>query len=407
MKNFKTVSDFRNERRELWEQAKALIENSTDRETGMVPPEAMKEYEEKISMIRRYDDEIKRFEEIAETDRRLYGPKTEEKDANGAKAEHGKPGERASALSSDTYRNAFWNMIHGQGNYPDVMDALSIGVDAEGGYTVPDEFDGKLVRGLEESNVIRRLARVMRTESGEHKIPLLTGEASVGWMDESAPVPVTDMAFGKTTLSAYKMGALLRATNEFLRDTAFDIEGYVVSSISRAVGRAEEDAFINGSGIKQPTGLLHDTDGAGIGATTEKAGGISFDDIIRLYYSLGAPYRKNAVFLCNEDSLMHLMLLKDGNGNYIWKPSLEVGKPDTILGKPIYTSTAMPEMKAGNKAVLYGDFSHYWIAERGRRTFRRLDELFATDEHVGFMLTQRLDGKLVLKDAMKAMQVKE
>ena len=273
-------------------------------------------------------------------------------------------------------------MIHGQGNYPDVMDALSIGVDAEGGYTVPDEFDRKLVRGLEESNVIRRLARVMRTESGEHKIPLLTGEASVGWMDESAPVPVTDMAFGKTSLSAYKMGALLRATNEFLRDTAFDIEDYVVSSISRAVGRAEEDAFINGSGIKQPTGLLHDTDGAGIGATTEKAGGISFDDIIRLYYSLGAPYRKNAVFLCNEDSLMHLMLLKDGNGNYIWKPSLEVGKPDTILGKPIYTSTAMPEMKAGNKAVLYGDFFHYWIAERGRRTFRRLDELFATDEHV-------------------------
>lgn len=105
--------------------------------------------------------------------------------------------------------------------------------------------------------------------------------------------------------------------------------------------------------------------------------------------------------------MLKLMLMKNGNGDYIWQPSMEVGKPDTFLGKPIYTSNAMPELRAGNKVLLFGSFGYYWISDRGNRTLRRLDERFAIDDSVGFILTQRLDGRLILKDAMKVLKVRE
>ena len=105
--------------------------------------------------------------------------------------------------------------------------------------------------------------------------------------------------------------------------------------------------------------------------------------------------------------MMKLMLLKDGEGRYLFNPSLEIGKPDTLLGKPVYTSAFMPELAAGKKVLLFGDFSYYWIADRGARSLRRLNELFAINEFIGFMTTERVDGKLILPDAMKVLKVKE
>ena len=101
--------------------------------------------------------------------------------------------------------------------------------------------------------------------------------------------------------------------------------------------------------------------------------------------------------------LLQLMMLKDGQGNYIWRPALDIGKPDTILGRPIYTSGFMPGVAKGNKVMTFGDYSYYWVADRASRTFRRLNELFAANDQVGFMTTQRVDGKLILPEAVKAL----
>ena len=394
----------------------------------MVSAEAVKQYESMVAQIRRLGNEIKRLEQQEEIERQIYGESFPFADGSAVNYAIGSSsagsaydvyacnapgeyfaqdaGEKVSPVSSVTYSRAFSDMVRGQGDFAAVQDALSMGVDSEGGYTVPDEFDKKLVRCLSDHNVVRRLAKTIRTESGMHKIPILAGEAAAGWIDESTPIPETTMAYDRITLGAHKLGALLKCSTEFLHDTAFDIEDYVADSFSLAVGRKEEEAFINGTGVKMPAGLLHDTDGAGTGVITENTGDVTFDDVIRLYYSLGAPYRKDAVFLCNEDLLMRLMLLKDKNDNYIWKPSLEIGKPDTILGKPIHTSNAMPELNAGNKVLLFGNFDYYWIADRGNRTLRRLNKRFAIDDSVGFILIERLDGKLILKDAMKVLKVK-
>ena len=113
-----------------------------------------------------------------------------------------------------------------------------------------------------------------------------------------------------------------------------------------------ERAFITGDGVGKPLGLLAETGGAKVGVTAGKKDAVTFDEIFKLYYALKAPYRKKAQFLCNEALVLQLMTIKDNNGNYIWKPGLEIGKPDTLLNRPLKTSAFMPEIKGGSKVCL-------------------------------------------------------
>jgi HK97 family phage major capsid protein len=288
----------------------------------------------------------------------------------------------------------------------EVRNALSIGEDTEGGYTVPDEFERQLIHGLEENNIFRRMAHVIRTASGTRKIPIANDVMEASWIDEGEAIPETNTRFAQTTLSAYKLGTMIKASNELLHDSAFDIAAYIADRFGVCMGNAEERAFITGTGEKQPTGLLHDTNGAELGVTAAGENAVTFDEIFQLYYALKAPYRRRAAFLCNEALVLQLMMLKDGNGNYIWKPSLDIAKPDTILGRPIYTSTYMPVPAKGEKVLCFGDYNYYWVADRSNRTFRRLNELYAVTDQVGFLTTQRVDGKLILPETVKYLKMK-
>jgi HK97 family phage major capsid protein len=120
-----------------------------------------------------------------------------------------------------------------------------------------------------------------------------------------------------------------------------------------------------------------------------------------LYYSLKAPYRNKAVFMLNDATVKALRKLKDGNGQYLWQNSVVAGTPDTILNRPVYTSSFMPTAAAGAKTMVFGDLKYYWVADRQGRIFQRLNELYATSGQVGFLITQRVDGKLILPEAVK------
>ena len=225
-------------------------------------------------------------------------------------------------------------------------------------------------------------------------------------MDEAAPFQESDDSFTQITLSAYKVGTMLKISDELLHDAFFNLEGYVATEFARRIGAAEEDAFLNGDGTNKPTGMLHVTAGAEIGVTAAGAAAITVDELIDLYHSLRAPYRKNATFLVHDNTVKAIRKLKDGQGQYLWQPSITAGTPDTVLNRPITTSPYMPTMAGGKKSVLFGDFRYYWIAERQGRTFKRLNELFAANGQVGFLAWQRLDGKLILPEAMKVLQQK-
>lgn len=109
----------------------------------------------------------------------------------------------------------------------------------------------------------------------------------------------------------------------------------------------------------------------------------------------------------NDSTVAALRKLKDGNGQYLWQPSVQAGQPDKLLGYDIYTSPYVPVMAAGAYAIAYGDFQNYWIADRTGRTVQRLNELYSTNGQVGFVATERVDGKIILPEGIQLLKMHE
>ena len=308
--------------------------------------------------------------------------------------------------ASDAYRKAFWNAMRSKAPSYEIHNALEEGADSEGGYLVPDEFEHTLVMALEEENIFRKLAKVIRTSSGDRKIPVVTTHGSASWLDEEELYPESDDAFGQTSIGAYKLGTFIKVSDELLNDSVFDLSSYISTEFGRRMGSKEEEAFFVGDGSGKPTGVFAASGGAQTGITTAGTSAITVDELIDLFYSLKSPYRKRAVFVMNDATVKSIRKLKDGSGQYLWQPSITAGTPDTILNRPVYTSSYVPTIAAGAKTIAFGDFGYYWIADRQGRSFKRLNELFATTGQVGFMATQRVDGKLILPEAIKLLQQK-
>ena len=389
----------REKRANLWNETKAFLE-SHRAEDGTVSAEDNATYEKMEADVVALGKEIDRLERQAAIDREMDQPT-----AAPLVSRPVAPTAQKQGRASDEYKTAFWGMIRNRVATPGVMNALQVGTDSEGGYLVPDEYERTLVQGLEEENVLRSLCTVIQTSSGDRKIPLVASHGSASWVDEEGTIPDSDDTFGQITIGAHKVATMIKVSDELLQDSVFNIESYIAAEFARRIGAAEEEAFITGNGTGKPTGLLHATNGAGIGVTTN-GNTPTADEIFDLIHSIKSVYRKKAVFLLNDSTLKALRKLKDGQGQYLWQPGLKEGQPDTLLNYRLVTSPFMPEIDSGNKVILFGDFKSYWIADRQGRSFQRLNELYAATGQVGFRATQRVDGRLVLAEAMKGLAVK-
>ena len=283
-----------------------------------------------------------------------------------------------------------------------IHNVLSTTPGSDGGYLVPEEFENQIIMDLANENVFRKLAKVIATEH-DRKIPVSANHSVAAWTDENAAYTESNPTFGQKELDAYKLTDLCRVSDELLQDSMFDIEAYLSGEFARAFGIKEEEAFCVGDGNKKPTGLFT-TNGGQVGVTTAGATAITADELISLIYSLKAPYRKNAKFLLNDATVAYVRKLKDGNGVYLWQPSLTAGEPDKLLGYDVYTSAYVPTIAASAYTIAFGDFSYYWIADRQNRTIKRLNELYATNGQVGFVASQRVDGKIILPEGIKLLQ---
>lgn len=394
------IAEMRQKRGELWDKAKAFLNEHTD-ENGMMSAEDTATYERMEQDIDSFGAAIDRAERAEQLDRELNEPTSKLLTSRPEKNILSKPGR-----ASDEYRDAFWKMVRNRSAHYTVYNALQIGTDSEGGYLCPDEYERTLVKALEEENKLRSLCKVIRTSSGDRKIPLVASHGTASWVDEEGTIPESDDSFGLISLGAHKVASIIKVSDELLQDSVFDVESYIASEFARRVGDAEEAAFISGTGTGKPTGLLHETNGAGTGVTAASATAITADELIDLVYSLKAPYRKKAVFLFNDQTIKAIRKLKDGNGQFLWQPGLQAGQPNTLLGYRYETSTHMPVIAASAKPILFGDFSSYWIADREGRSIQRLNELYAATGQVGFRVTQRLDGRLVQQEGMKCLAMK-
>lgn len=394
------ILELKEKRARAWEAAKKFLDaKRTD--DGFVSGEDAATYDRMEADVVRLGEEIDRLERQAVIDAEL-AKVTSQPIVNTPSAQP--TVQEKTGRASDEYKRAFWNGMRNKMSY-EVQNALSIGTDSEGGYLVPDEYERKLVEALQDEVFFRSLATVIRTSSGDRKIPIVTSRGEAAWIDEGGQFPESDDSFGQTSIGAYKLATMIKVSDELLNDSVFNIEAYISKEFGRRIGAKEEEAFFIGDGKGKPTGLFNATGGADTGITAASTS-ITFDDVMDLYYSLRAPYRNKATWLLNDSTVKAIRKLKDGNGNYIWQPSVKEGEPDRILNRPYRTSIYVPELAAGNRVMAFGDYSYYWIADRQGRSFKRLNELYATTGQVGFLASERVDGKLILSEAVKTLDIK-
>ena len=398
------ILELREKRAKAWDAAKQFLDAKRGAD-GMLSEEDTATYDKMEQDVMNLGKEIERLERQAAIDAELSkATSTPLTGKPGAKM--GKDEVEKTGRASDEYKGSFWNAMRVKAPMPSVLNALQEGTDSEGGYLVPDEFERTLVEALEEENVFRTLAHVIKTSSGDRKIPVVASKGSASWVDEEGAYQESDDAFSQVSIGAYKLGTMIKVSEELLADSVFDLEAYISKEFARRIGAREEESFFNGDGKGKPLGILAAAGGAEVGVTAASATAITADEVIDLFYSLKAPYRKNAVWLLNDATVKQIRKLKDTTGQYLWQPSLVAGTPDTILGRPVKTSAFMPTTAASAKTIAFGDFKYYWIADRQGRTFKKLSELYAANGQVGFMGTQRVDGKLILPEAIKVLQQK-
>lgn len=394
------ILELREKRAKLWEDTKAFLD-SKQTESGLLSGEDTAAYEKMEADVVNFGKEIDRLERQEALDLELSKPiNTAIRTNPNANLDDSKKGR-----ASNEYKNAFWKAMRNKNSF-DVQNALQVGTDSEGGYLVPDEFEQTLIQALEEENIFRTLAKVITTSSGDRKIPVVASKGTASWVEEEGLIPESDDVFGQVSLGVYKLATMIKVSEELLNDSVFNLEAYIAKEFARRIGAKEEEAFFIGDGTGKPTGIFNATGGAQVGVTAASATAITVDDVIDLFYSLKSPYRKNAIFVMNDVTVKSIRKLKDGNGQYLWQPAITAGQPDTILSRPVKTSAYVPILEASAKTIAFGDFGYYWIADRQGRSFQRLNELYAATGQVGFRATQRLDGKLILPEAIKVLQQK-
>ena len=390
-----TINELREKRAKVWEDTKAFLESHRT-EKGTISAEDEVTYNRMMKDIDDLGKEITRLEKQEAFDKELSkvigAPLTNRPGAAGLMDEEEKlkPARARKGYAQDLLKAM-------RSNFKQVTNLLQEGVDADGGYLVPEEYDKRIIDVLTEDNIMRGLATTITT-SGEHKINIAATKPAAAWIEEGGALVFGDATFGQTLLDAHKLHVAIKITEELLYDNAFNLENYIITEFGKAMANAEEDAFLNGDGKGKPLGLFAETGGGTVANTLTAA--IKSDDVLDLVYALKRPYRKTAKFILNDQTLLSLRKLKDNNGAYMWQPSYQAGEPDKLLGYSVYTSAYAPKT-----LISFGDYSYYNIGDRGTRSMQELRELFAGNGMIGYVVKERVDGKLILPEAVQILKL--
>lgn len=329
-------------------------------------------------------------------------------------AERGLP---VTADEFNAYRSGLGVYMRRGGNTPrDVMAAMSVGSDPDGGYSVTPDMSGRIIQRIYETSPMRQVASVVTIGTDRLEGFNDLGEGTAGWVGETAPRPKTGTPqLGKYEIPVHEMYAFPETTQKLLDDSAFNIEAWLADKTSDKFVRTENAAFLNGDGVLKPRGLLTyptavtadatrawgtfqhiltGTDGT-FGTTTNGT-----DKLIDLVYSVKAAYRTGAAFMAARSTIAAIRKLKDGQGNYAWQPSLSALSGGTILGFNVVEAEDMPAMAADSLSLAFGDFREtYTIVDRiGIRVLR---DALTNKPFVGFYTTKRVGGDAISFEAVK------
>ena len=295
--------------------------------------------------------------------------------------------------TTNLYNFAFENALRGKTRYdvPELGEGYRSYNDS---YIFPKGFKGDFDSALKKENVFRRYGTNMYVRDCEENIYTVLSTAEADIVADGKAYPTDSDEFSKIPFMSFKFATLCKVSETLMLDKKFNIQKYLTNEFARRFGRAEEKYFVNGTGENEPVGILGSAD-TGV-ETTE----ITFDDITKLFLSLKPEYRKNAVWVINDETALKLRTLKNAVGDYIWNHT-----NDTIFGRPVEISPHMPNAEAGAKPILFGDLSFFWILQRDKLTVKTLTEKYAIQGAVGYVASERLDGKLVRSEAVKTLKI--
>jgi HK97 family phage major capsid protein len=378
--------ELRQKRAGIYEQVKGMLDKAAAEKRALDTTEqdAIGKMEAEMESIKKTYEAEERADNIA---RELAAAPGQEKPAD----------EKRGGIDSEEYRSALWNYALSGEKRAD----LTVGTAGQAGYLAPTAFEAQVLKYATQANVMRQLADV-RTYNTDAEIPVKSVRAVFAYIAEKGAYPEAAQTYIKTGLKAYKFGGVIKVSEELMTDSVVSIEQEVLDEINFGMPRLEESKFISGTGSNEPTGF---TATAQTGVTTASATAITFDEVIGLFHALPIAYRRQATWLMHDSIALYVRKLKNSvDGAYLWQPSVVADKPDMILGRPVQYSQDMDStVAATKKTIAFGDFKNYRIADRTGMHIKRLNELYAGTGQVGFLVSRRNDGLLLIPEAIKLM----
>lgn len=388
--------ELRGKRAQLINEATSIVESANKEGRSLTAEERQKfdAMEKDANAIR---EQIEVLERAADLKKELASVEGEKREAAAPKA--------TSASAFEKY------LRHGVGALNTEERQLlkrgqTVGTDSAGGYLVPQGFANDIDVAMEFTGEVERLAKKLNTAAGNLiDYPVIddtSNDAAI--TSEASAISATDMTFSNKQLSAYNHTSLVKVSMQLLQDNAFDLNAFLIEALGERIARSTNAKFTNGTGSGQSEGVMT---GASLGVTAGSASAIAAGDILNLIHSMDISYRRNAKFMANDNVISLIRQLGIGSSNDfpIFIPSLSAGENDKLFGYDIvYNNDMEGTVATGNKTLLFANFDKYVVRNAGGVQLMRLNERFADSMEVGFLVSKRVDAKVLNSAAVKYLQ---
>jgi HK97 family phage major capsid protein len=393
------MQDMKQERNEIATQMRAIDAEAVKEQRGLTSDESEK-WDKMLARVDSLDEMIKRAEKLKSL------PDLEEVQERGLiTIEQSQP-------KKPSYSEAFGAMIRSvepglnglnaeeRSVFAEVR-AQSKGTDSEGGYLVPDDFVAMVEKVRASYGGIEQYATVFNTGTGSD-LPIPTNDDtsnSGSILAENAADSEQDTVFGEIRMLAYKYTSnIIKVSHELLMDNAFDLESHLAVMLGERLGRGEAAHFAAGTGSSQPQGI----NAATSGVTAAAVAAVTYDELLELKHSVDPVYQAMGRWVMNDNTLLAVKKLADSDGRKLWQPDVAATLPATLDGNPYVVDQGMPNMAASSKSIVFGDLSGYAIRRVAGLRMKRLVELYAANDQVGFQAIERADGRLLNTAKLRA-----
>ena len=285
-------------------------------------------------------------------------------------------------FKTNVYKEAFSHMLTNKMTTED-YSILNLANEA---YPAMPSVDSKLDDTLTKYNPFRKIASIFNIE-GEGSIVVTTANGIATIVDEAGALPESSDESKEIRFSSYKIGSLAKLKLAFINDRNFNVEDYLSTKFAKRFGIAEENLIVNGTGNKEPLGIMNS------GITKETASTLTYDEVVKLFFSLNKDLRVNATWMVSDEMAMKLRLVKDANGNPLFNG-------DSIFNKEIIIVNSLDD-----NTILFGDFSYLYILIRKPLSVRVLTEKYIATGDYGYAGIERIDAKITDINAIKALVI--